>query len=67
MKQSEKAVCVKVAVRREPGYPVGSPAPMFLVCVCGSKVAIDAEMRIVACECGEAYDSRGYRLGGPTA
>ncbi len=59
----------KVALRREDGPPMGTPAPCYLVCPCGRKVAIcDARAQPVnrndagehVCECGQAFDSRGW-------
>lgn len=32
--------CVKLAVKRRPGYPVGIPAPCYVECECGTKVDV---------------------------
>lgn len=48
----------KLAAIREPGYPVGEPAPCFFHCPCGAKVpAYQGEQ---ACQCGTRYDARGW-------
>lgn len=50
----------KLAAIREPGYPVGQPAPTFFHCPCGEKVpAFQGEQ---TCACGTRYDSRGWVL-----
>jgi hypothetical protein len=49
---------VKVARIRQPGYPVGVPAPMYLNCPCGAKP--EAPDLVVECACGRVYDANGY-------
>lgn len=48
---------VKVAWRREPGYPVGSPAPGRLNCRCGNAPLSDfsPDNGDVVCVCGTVY------------
>jgi hypothetical protein len=53
----------KVAMIREPGYPVGQPAPLYLNCPCGAKPRTDArdpEFTFIECACGRVYDSLGW-------
>lgn len=49
----------KVAVIREPGHPVGQPAPCYLNCPCGAKPALTGRGSVV-CACGTIYDERGW-------
>lgn len=52
---------VKRALRREPGYPIGKPAPMYLLCGCGNHLAVtDGQQSI--CLCGIVYDDHGWIL-----
>lgn len=51
---------VKVAAIREPGWPVGSPAPCYLNCPCGARPrAYQGEVR---CACGQLYTDDGYLI-----
>lgn len=58
--------CLKRAVKREAGYPLGSLAPMYLDCECGQKVTLPViaglPMTYVCGVCGIEYDSRGNTL-----
>ena len=60
-------VQTKCALRRRPGYAVGEPAPVYLVCPCGGEVDVDpAEGGAVKCEaCGRTFDRAGWILTGP--
>lgn len=55
---------LKKALIREEGYPVGRPGPMYLNCVCGKKLPVQAPFteECVPCACGYVYDSRGWIL-----
>ena len=46
-------------VQREPGYPIGTPAPLFVQCVCGQKVSLGIVCGVCR-DCERAYDTRGY-------
>jgi hypothetical protein len=50
----------KAALIREPGYPVGVPAPMYLNCSCGHKVNVFQTSNTTCPKCGTTYDSRGW-------
>lgn len=52
----------KVAWVREPGYPVGKPAPGRLACACGGAPLsfFNASQRVVFCACGTIYTWDGY-------
>lgn len=52
----------KKALKREPGYPIGSAAPMYLVCVCGQKVSVVKNDDVVCPVCLRRYDDRGWIL-----
>lgn len=58
----------KKALIREAGHPLGQPAPMYLVCVCGNKVPVsapfDAGTREACSECGQIYDGAGWLVEG---
>ncbi len=58
------AEVLKLAVKREPGYPVGTTAPCYLDCPCGMKLDLPSTMVMgVRCpDCGAAYDAGGWRL-----
>ena len=54
---------MKKALIRNEGYPVGVPAPMHLICVCGNRVEIPEHPEPdvpIACGCGYEYDARGW-------
>ncbi len=51
--------CIKRALRAAEGYPMGTPAPLYVLCSCGNRVWV-AEDDIVTCACGIAYDPSGY-------
>lgn len=53
--------CVKVALRRRPGYPIGTPAPIYLLCPCGNELDIPAEGDPEPCaKCGQRFDRGGW-------
>lgn len=56
----------KKALIRDPSVPPGRPAPMHLVCVCGSRVECGEGFRDnvkhTCLACGQKYDGRGYLL-----
>ena len=49
---------IKRAVIREPGYPVGSPAPCYIKCWCGARPR--AYTGPVRCDCGTRYTDDGW-------
>lgn len=54
---------MKRALKREPGYPVGIPAPMYLDCECGHHLPIPEIKGMpmtYQCLCGRVYDARGW-------
>lgn len=53
---------IKAAIQREPGYPVGEPAPCFLICECGKRLYLPGTALPLRCDCGAMYDSAGWRL-----
>lgn len=52
----------KRALRRREGYPVGMPAPLFILCGCGRELDVSNPWShdTVRCECGTVYDSEGW-------
>lgn len=52
----------KKAVIREQGYPIGQPAPMYLICVCGKKNSVEnyPDGPDIACTCGVQFNNRGW-------
>lgn len=51
----------KVAIIREPGHPVGEPAPCYLNCPCGAKPPAPADAGLMTwCACGAIYDAAGW-------
>ncbi len=61
-----EAKFTKRALRREEGYPIGYPAPSYILCECGNKVSVPVITGLpmtFECLCGIEYDSRGYILG----
>jgi hypothetical protein len=58
--------CIKRALRREEGYPVGVSAPLYVACGCGGKVPVPTiagmPMTYVCGQCATEYDSKGYIL-----
>ena len=54
--------CIKRAVKREEGYPIGSPAPMYIMCGCGSKVMVLPYHDAHCVTCHTVYDHEGYVL-----
>jgi hypothetical protein len=60
---SAELTCVKRALKREPGYPVGVPAPLYLDCTCGHKLSIPQVRGLPVtfiCACGIEYDAAGW-------
>ena len=60
-----KAGFTKQALIREEGYEEGWPAPMFLRCECGLKVAINnpgSTLEENACRCGIWYRNDGLKV-----
>lgn len=54
---------IKVAMIRQPGYPSGQPAPLFLKCPCGAKPATDVDKHEdVVCSCGQHYTYNGWLI-----
>ena len=57
---------IKRAVKREPGYPVGVSAPLYLDCSCGEKISLPVipglPMTYICGKCGTEYDSKGWIL-----
>ena len=57
---------VKRALKREPGYPVGVPAPLYLDCECGHHLSMPhvngLPIQAYVCLCGREYDPRGWLL-----
>jgi hypothetical protein len=52
---------IKLALRREEGYPVGQPAPCYLLCPCGRKVPVPPDaIAPLTCDCGAAYTPDGW-------
>ena len=61
------AELVKVAVIREPGHPVGQPAPLYLNCRCGGKPRTVPNGPNVKCwRCKVLYSSDGYIIAKPS-
>lgn len=52
---------LKVALRREDGYPVGYPAPLYVVCKCGRKIKQFSDYQF-HCDCGNEYNEDGWLL-----
>ncbi len=53
----------KVAIKRDPSYPAGQPAPMFLDCPCGLRHPVDFPYGAdIHCECGLAFSALGWVL-----
>lgn len=52
----------KLALRREPGYPAGEPAPCFLQCFCGKKVPVPVGQtaNVTCSECQMEYTATGW-------
>lgn len=50
----------KAALIRHDGYPIGSPAPMYLRCDCGYR--LDVAHKVNECPLGHRWDERGWRL-----
>ena len=52
----------KVAMIREPGHPIGQPAPVYLNCPCGAKPSVPAMSADVHvhCQCGKVYTFDGW-------
>lgn len=50
----------KVAQIQHDGYPVGTPAPMYLDCPCNAKPDVPEDGETVTCDCGVEYDARGW-------
>jgi hypothetical protein len=57
--------CVKKALKREPGYPVGVPAPLYVDCLCGSHVPITGNAN--SCACGTVFDEAGWITSNPSS
>lgn len=49
----------KALIRRE-GYPVGTPAPMFLRCVCAREIDMEHGRAVTCMGCGRTWDPRGW-------
>ena len=53
----------KVALRRRAGYPIGQPAPCYLLCPCGTEIDVPEGASVVRCPtCGLSFSSRGWIL-----
>jgi hypothetical protein len=60
--------CVKRALKREAGYPVGVSAPLYLDCTCGHHLSILQVKGLpmtYQCACGIEYDAQGWIVGRP--
>jgi hypothetical protein len=58
----------KIALRREPGYPIGTPAPMHAICACGQRLDFPATAASVKCSnCGRKWSAAGWLIGSPRA
>lgn len=55
--------CTKRALKREQGYPVGTPAPIYLDCECGHHLTMPIGQLRVQCVCGIEYDAMGWIIG----
>lgn len=59
----------KRALKVEPGYLVGKPAPLYLDCECGHHLAMpkgfQEDAGLTVCECGRQYDSFGWIVEPP--
>jgi hypothetical protein len=52
----------KKALIRDQSVAAGQPAPMHLICVCGAKVDVPKQDRIICPKCNQNYDSAGYLI-----
>ena len=57
----------KAALKRRPGYPIGTPAPMYLSCLCREEVDVpEHHTQVAQCrKCGTVYDHEGWILDDP--
>lgn len=54
----------KKALIRKVGYPVGEPAPLYIVCLCSN--ILDMPGTGASCGfCGRTWDNAGWLLNGP--
>lgn len=52
---------IKRALKREPGYPAGVPAPLYIDCLCGNKLSPPARDDGFYCDtCGREYTPHGW-------
>ncbi len=59
---------VKRALRRDEGYPIGQPAPLYILCECGGKVPVPVVRGLpmtYQCACGVVYDAQGWIVSRP--
>ncbi len=51
----------KRALRRRDGFPVGEPAPCFILCGCGKELDVPVGFDgVLPCVCGFVYDQNGW-------
>jgi len=51
---------LKKALISEEGHPVGVPAPMYLICICGTKVPMPGPHAATCPKCGTKFDGAGW-------
>lgn len=50
----------KKALIREPGYPAGHPAPLYINCACGAKIPGVGHGDVECPTCKQKYDEKGH-------
>ena len=57
--------CIKIALKREPGYPVGQTAPLTMTCVCGRTIWVPPGIEQLLCPgCERVWSASGWLLDG---
>jgi hypothetical protein len=56
----------KCALLRRPGYPIGTPAPLYLECPCGKEVDVPEDGEIRCSTCSRRFDRAGWIQVPPT-
>lgn len=52
----------KCALLRRPGYPIGTPAPLYIECICGRDLDAPGHGDIRCEVCGREYNPDGWVL-----
>lgn len=57
---------IKIALKREAGYPIGQPAPLYANCPCGTTIShLDYKTGFTCPNCRNQYSADGWIISRP--